>query len=120
MIHPITVFVYGTLKRGGWNHRWMGNATYLGEAETIEWYTLYADAVPHLIRDEESYPVRGELFLVDYATLLDLDELEGHPVEYCREQVAVRGPSGEELLAWVYFARAPHGTRQRQGVFHLD
>ncbi|MBE9609657.1 gamma-glutamylcyclotransferase family protein [Chitinilyticum piscinae] len=121
MIHPITVLVYGTLKRGGWNHRWLGNATFLGEAETIDWYTLYAESgVPHLVRDEASYPVRGELYLLDYATLLDLDELEGHPLEYRREQVPVRGPSGEELLAWIYFAGQPRGNRLRQGVFIID
>ncbi|WP_028455073.1 gamma-glutamylcyclotransferase family protein [Chitinilyticum litopenaei] len=120
MMHPITVFVYGTLKRGGWNHRWLAGATLLGEAETVDWYTLYADAVPHLVREEESYPVRGELYLVDYATLLDLDELEGHPDAYCREQVRVRGPSGEELIAWVYFARRPQGRRLSHGVFVID
>ena len=35
------VFVYGTLKRGGENHRWIAQQQFVAEASTAPLYRLY-------------------------------------------------------------------------------
>ncbi|UXY14527.1 gamma-glutamylcyclotransferase [Chitiniphilus purpureus] len=116
MSGPVPVFVYGTLKRGGWNHRWLNGAPCLGEAVTVECYSLYAHHYPFLVCSEPRYPVRGELYAVDAATLRNLDELEGHPHDYMRQQIAVHGPHGP-MQAWAYCHDRPQGTLLAEGVF---
>ena len=44
------VFVYGTLRRGWWNHRLIEDCTtFLGEAETEDKYSLYVGSLPFVI-----------------------------------------------------------------------
>ncbi|WP_211243377.1 gamma-glutamylcyclotransferase family protein [Chitiniphilus eburneus] len=113
---PILVFVYGTLKRGGWNHHWLNGAPCLGVASTVAHYSLYAHSYPFLVKAPR-YPVRGELYAVDAGTLHDLDRLEGHPDDYLREQIDVRGVDGETVRAWAYFHPRPDGVLLAEGEF---
>jgi gamma-glutamylcyclotransferase (GGCT)/AIG2-like uncharacterized protein YtfP len=92
------VFVYGSLKRGGHNHRLLvlGNAQFIGEAVTRG--TLF-DLGPYpavSIRDSNAQ-VHGEIYEVDDATFQRLDQLEGYPSYYNRDKVETSlGP------AWIY------------------
>lgn len=75
------VFVYGTLKRGGSNHRWMDGQRYLGPARTVAGHTLYSlGDYPGLVADPaDRAGVEGELWAVDAAALARLDAFEGVP-----------------------------------------
>merc|ERR1711935_1153728 len=90
--HP--VFVYGTLKKGFFNHYVLTGhetsaclatvrtpARYCGTARTKESFKLVVGGkynVPFLLNtDRDTAPVQGELYLVDDVTLERLDELEG-------------------------------------------
>jgi gamma-glutamylcyclotransferase (GGCT)/AIG2-like uncharacterized protein YtfP len=74
-----TVFVYGTLKRGGGNHAHLAGQVYLGEARTVAGFTLYSlGEYPGLVADPaDQGGVTGELWAVDAGCLARLDLLEG-------------------------------------------
>ncbi|WP_035051638.1 gamma-glutamylcyclotransferase family protein [Andreprevotia chitinilytica] len=111
------VFVYGTLKQGGWNHKWLNGAPCQGAAVTVAQYALYATSYPFLVEDEALYPVEGELYAVDADGLAHLDVLEGHPDDYVRKEIAVRNAVGEVVTAWAYFHSQPQGDLLAVGVF---
>lgn len=76
---PHIVFVYGTLKRGGSNHRFLAGQVFLGTALTRAGATLYSlGEYPGLVHDPaDGEGVTGELWAVDDEALAGLDELEG-------------------------------------------
>jgi gamma-glutamylcyclotransferase (GGCT)/AIG2-like uncharacterized protein YtfP len=104
---PYRVFVYGTLRRGGTNHRLLARARHLGDWTTPAVFALfdlggYPGAVP---RGQTA--VVGEVYSVDAATLRRLDRLEDYPRLYDRVPVAT--PWGD---AWMYvLRRRPRGAR---------
>lgn len=97
------VFVYGTLKRGEFNHRLLRGATYMGDA-TVEGYSLTAGrGFPYAIPVVDGR-ARGEAYRVDSTTMARLDGLEGFPYHYTRDyiEVSVDGPG--PVRAWIYVA----------------
>jgi gamma-glutamylcyclotransferase (GGCT)/AIG2-like uncharacterized protein YtfP len=74
-----TIFVYGTLKRGGSNHLFLRGQKFLGEARTTPGFTLYSlGDYPGMVRAPgDTAGVQGELWSVDDACLAELDRLEG-------------------------------------------
>lgn len=106
------VFVYGTLKRGGSNHRFLAGQHYLGTTRTVAGYTLYSlGDYPGMIRsDDPAHTVTGELWSVDAACLAALDELEG--VEeglYTREPIVLAPPFDTEPVATYLYQRSLAG-----------
>lgn len=97
------VFVYGTLRRGFVNHSLLESSCFVGMGRTLEHYALYVGALPYVIRNDPVSPIIGELYEVDGKTLENLDDLEGHPDEYRREEVSVVSDNGEKISAWLYF-----------------
>ena len=73
------LFVYGTLKRGGSNHGWLADQTFLGSARTAPGFTLYSlGEYPGLVVDAaDREGVVGELWAVDAGCLARLDAFEG-------------------------------------------
>lgn len=108
-----TVFVYGTLKRGGRNNGLLKSAEYLGTGHTIDSMSMGGtECVPFVTSYPESYPIFGELYQVDDPTLRSLDRLEGHPDFYRRIPVSVRGVAPEQLtMAWIYVVEKIRNTR---------
>jgi gamma-glutamylcyclotransferase (GGCT)/AIG2-like uncharacterized protein YtfP len=98
------VFVYGSLRKGMHNHRVMGSSKLLAEA-TLTGFDMYqVSSFPAIVVGEGG--VKGEIYLVDNATLARLDRLEGHPRMYRREVVTVQ--SGSCLFdVWVYVWQGP-------------
>lgn len=108
------IFVYGTLKRGGSNHRFLSGQKFLGTAHTVAGFTLYAlDGYPGLVRAPDAPGVSGELWEVEPACLAKLDEFEGVDEElYARETIALAPPfAATPAEAYVYLrsvAGRPH------------
>lgn len=112
------VFVYGTLRRGFSNHRFLAGARFVGPGRTVDAHGLYLEAgIPYLAAGEGRYPVVGEVYAVDAAILAGLDELEEHPRVYTRRPAPIVLGDGRRLVAWVYFANEPQGVPLASGDF---
>ena len=112
------VFVYGTLRRGFSNHRFLAGARFVGPGRTVDAHGLYLEAgIPYLAAGEGRYPVVGEVYAVDAAILAGLDELEEHPRVYTRRPAPIVLGDGRRLVAWVYFANEPQGLPLASGDF---
>lgn len=112
-----TLFVYGTLRKEQGNHRLLKSSKFIGNAKTKFRYALYGSGVPFLSRTGAVSQVTGEVYSIDTATLERLDELEGHPDAYKREQAEVVLEDGTELTAWIYFHKKPEGCLIESGDF---
>lgn len=97
----VRVFVYGTLRKGFGNHdRYMGTAEFVGSTKTQPVFTMRAmcyAAFPGAFVGGSTALV-GEVYLVDETTLRRLDEMEGHPYDYKREEFLLEDGS----TAWIY------------------
>ena len=89
------IFVYGTLKRGKHNHRYLAGQKYLGDAHTGPLYSLLVSGLPFLVK-REGTGCTGELWEVDERCLANLDRLEGHPNFYTRTPIVVRNTKTNE------------------------
>lgn len=100
------LFVYGTLKKGFSNHHYLKTATLLGIAKTALPYPMILKhkAFPYLInKPKKGLQVKGELYQIDYPTLLKIDELEGYPEHYTRCEIDVLKENDQKERALVYF-----------------
>jgi gamma-glutamylaminecyclotransferase len=87
------LFVYGTLRRGGSNHREMGDALFLGSTRTKSRYAVHrVDGFPALIPGTQN--VSGEIFQVDLEALAHLDAFEG--ANYVRRLVELADGTSAE------------------------
>lgn len=89
------LFVYGTLKRGCCNHRYLAGQTYLGPARTLPGFRLYdLGGYPGIVaRSDDRDGVKGEVWEVDAAALRELDRFEGvHEGLYRREPLPLLPP----------------------------
>jgi gamma-glutamylcyclotransferase (GGCT)/AIG2-like uncharacterized protein YtfP len=114
------LFVYGTLKRGFWNHSFLEGEEFVGEAETKEKYAMYVSGIPFVVKGEQVSTIKGELYRVSSETLRLIDRLEGHPNWYRRELVPVyvwEGGRKREVQAYLYFSLKPEGRLEESGVF---
>lgn len=107
------IFVYGTLKRGQWNHEWfLSGAIFLGAGQTKQPFAMHdAYGFPTVAESPRIYPIRGEAFAVTDAELAALDRLEQHPRFYTRRQTRIVLDDGQRLDAWLYFGQAVPGYR---------
>jgi gamma-glutamylaminecyclotransferase len=105
------LFLYGTLKRGQKNHHFMADQEFLGEASTMPLYRLYALGWhPGMVLDADGgVEVRGELWAVDDRILAQLDEYEGVPNWFIRQDIAVRD-CFETVQAYLYNQNVPPGA----------
>jgi gamma-glutamylaminecyclotransferase len=113
------VFVYGTLKQGFSNDRYLSGSKFLGTGWTVNKYAMYSDGLPFVIMTEPVSQIQGELYQVDDITLDLLDDIEGHPNWYRREQVEICLDDGNYSItkAWVYFNKNNTGTLVPSGIF---
>ena len=111
------VFVYGTLRKGQCNHFFLDRSKFLGNAKTKKRYALYGNWLPFLSRTRAIVRVTGEVYSIDKPTFRRLDQLEGHPDAYKREQDEVVLEDGTELTVWIYFCDTPRGDLIESGDF---
>jgi gamma-glutamylaminecyclotransferase len=105
-----TVFVYGTLKRGGSNHAFLQGQQFLGDARTQPGFTLYSlGDYPGMVHASgDTAGVTGELWEVDEACLAELDRLEGLDEGlYARVNVLL-APGARAASAQTYLYLRPH------------
>lgn len=98
--------VYGTLKFGECNHRFLEGAIWHGEGFTKNGYLMTGSHVPRVYEAAKSglkgYPIPIELWEVtDPDTQDGLDALEGHPYNYRRRIVPVE-VGGKTCYVWMY------------------
>ncbi len=116
--HP--VFVYGTLKRGFPNHKFLDGARLLGPARTVASYPMLVQGryfSPALLPEAGSgHRIMGELWEVDDAKLAELDGLETThlPTGYIREMIDIER-DGVRERAWTYFK-----PRDRVTIVHSE
>ena len=93
------VFVYGSLKRGEKNHRWLEGASWQGEAELNG--VLLHDLGPFPMAVIGEGTAIGEVYAVEERGLAHLDRLEGYPRLYDRQVLSLN----DGRQAWVYLGR---------------
>jgi gamma-glutamylaminecyclotransferase len=94
----IKVFVYGSLKRGFYNHQLLqGCRMWKAKAKGIDLHR--GTAFPYAKRGQ--HVTHGELYEVDSEVLQHLDRLEGHPHFYMREQTEIM-VGNKRVDAWIY------------------
>jgi gamma-glutamylaminecyclotransferase len=99
------VFVYGSLKRGFGNHRFLEHSTFIGTAVTVQhnfcMHPLHGSFPAVTIGPDDSYSITGELYEIDNQTLKQIDMLESNGVLYTRQLVSVY--NGTDVVeAWIY------------------
>jgi gamma-glutamylaminecyclotransferase len=99
-----TVFVYGSLKRGFYNHSLLNGQKFIGPGKTVlpDFTMFNVGAFPGVVQMGNDF-IYGELYDIDGDALEGLDYLEGHPNFYCREVVQVKDDEGHKHDAWMYF-----------------
>jgi gamma-glutamylcyclotransferase (GGCT)/AIG2-like uncharacterized protein YtfP len=98
------LFVYGTL-RSGWNNNYLlrqSGASLVGLCKTANNLTLTASGIPYLGHEPRTKVV-GEVWEIQWDRVGRIDQLEGHPTFYEREEIKVKMDSGETVTAWAYF-----------------
>jgi gamma-glutamylaminecyclotransferase len=99
----ITLFVYGTLKRGCRQNHLVADQEFVGAAQTLPYYRLfYTGSYPCLVEDRlQGLAVKGELWSVNHATLAQLDHYEDVPRTFIRQEIEIAGQS-TPVLAYFY------------------
>jgi gamma-glutamylaminecyclotransferase len=101
-----SIFVYGTLKRGGTNHHYLRQQTYIAEAQTVPGYTLYKPAdYPGLVSAANAQEgVTGEIWEITPECLQALDALEGTAEGlYARKSIPLASPhQGVQVETYYY------------------
>jgi gamma-glutamylcyclotransferase (GGCT)/AIG2-like uncharacterized protein YtfP len=97
------IFVYGTLKRGFWNHHYLSGARYVGTG-LVRGYAIYGKktgfGIPYATRvGGDEALVWGEVYDVPESVLQDLDRLEGHPHTYKRVPCVVEGKFDDKITS---------------------
>ena len=79
------VFVYGTLKKGGGNHRLLNGCKFVGEHITENEHTMVDFGPFPAILEGGTTPITGEVYVINNSVAGDLDRLEGDPSMYQRK-----------------------------------
>jgi len=100
MRHNHALFVYGTLKTGCCNHKFLKDFKAIeAKAPGIELHN--GPGYPYAVRGNGT--TFGELYFIDTKTLKRIDELEEHPNYYIRQKTKIIILSDySELYAWIY------------------
>ena len=116
------VFVYGTLKQGHGNNRLLEGSLFCGKAITNNTFKMYDGGFPYVVDDNTiggNYPVIGEVYEVDDATLKRLDGLEGVAYDHYQRIITDVLFNEEWIDTYIYVASdrtAQHVKQDRSFV----
>ena len=118
--HVVTVFVYGSLKKGLGNHSLMSNieAKFVGFDSISGQFSMVSyGGFPAVCHDTkvECAPVYGQVFEIPPEGLRALDSLEGHPRWYKREKLRT---DVLDKRAWIYLMPESETARAKDIVPH--
>ncbi len=108
----LPIAVYGTLRVGYGNHRYMAGRTVDIAAGVVEGYQLVIDGLPYARQSTTGHLVVELMWPLPHIydeVLADLDRLEGYRPDaehnhYTRTQVTVTTTDGQDVEAWLYEA----------------
>jgi len=113
------VFVYGTLREGHGNHYMLDTSKWLDYAETKYKYAMFEQGIPFVSKNIDLTTITGEVYEVSDDVLGWLDQLEGHPYAYKREEVDVKlNFTNKTIKAWLYFYPNPRGKVVESGDYN--
>lgn len=72
------IFVYGTLKKGFHNHRYLNNSTLLGKAKTKQVYTMTTNGSFPIVQRGGNTVISGEVYKVAPEDIRGIFALEGY------------------------------------------
>lgn len=78
------VFVYGSLKKGSYNHNLLLNSEFISQHITEQKYTMVDIGMYPAVIQSGNTAICGEIYKVEKNVLRALDELEGFPDYYDR------------------------------------
>lgn len=107
MEHSVLLFVYGTLMREEANAGYLGEAVFLGVSVTAPGYELVDLGPFPAMATGGTGVVSGELYRLAQHQLPRLDEFEGHPEDYLRQEVVLE--DGRKAQAYLGTARVLRG-----------
>lgn len=117
--HDIPVFVYGTLKTGGFFHDLLEGASFLGDGYTLQnkFYMSETESFPVVFElgsiNQKNAKLQGKIFgevyVIDPKRLLELDRLEANGFMYRRKTTYIKlidqkASNGQmpTIPAWMY------------------
>jgi gamma-glutamylcyclotransferase (GGCT)/AIG2-like uncharacterized protein YtfP len=99
MSDTFTLFVYGTLKRGGVRHAPLATQRYIGEERSLPRYALHdLGSYPAMVGADPGGVVEGEVYEVERSLIPVLDAMEG--ALFVLTEVEL-----EKRPAWAYLYR---------------
>ena len=107
MERKFIVAVYGTLKRGFYNHYYLKNATFLGKAISKNRFILGHYSYPAVVPGKEGAPIEVEIYEVSKETFKNLDQLEDYPTFYTRSKETFI-LSNKNIEAFIYYLPEEH------------
>jgi len=119
---PTLVFVYGTLKRGGANHRYLAGQRFVASARTAAGFLLYGlDGYPGMVAGGAADDaVTGEIWEVSAECLRELDRFEGVDEGLFRRAAIPLAPPHAALAVQAYLYARPVAGRARFGATWPD
>ena len=102
----LKIFVYGSLRRGFYNHRLLEKADYLRHSITRAEYRMHSLGGFPSVQPGGTTAIIGEIYDVDVLTLLRLDRLEGHPTLYRRTEITMA--DGERVSIYIFNEKVHH------------
>lgn len=107
------IFVYGTLKRGGVNHAYLGGQRWVGVAHTEPRYRMFdLGGYPGMVAvAADGLSIQGEVWDVDDACFAQLDLLEDiEGGEYRRTRIHLMSPYEEARIQGYLYLRPTDGA----------
>ena len=114
--------VYGTLKLGRGNNRFLKNSTLLGKASTVKKYEMTQSGIPFVNEHKPFSIIHGEVWEVSEEDMGPIDRLEGYTGKeensfYYRKPIPVVLENGEKLEAEIYFSNSVGNQLVENGIY---
>jgi gamma-glutamylaminecyclotransferase len=101
------IFVYGSLKKGYWNHNLIDRAKLVGFASLDGSHVLLDHGFPVCVPMSSGRAVvTGEVYEVNLTQLQTLDRLEGEGHMYHRVKAKITYEDGTKGEVWIYMGDA--------------